>query len=119
MNKNNELIQLDSELLNGYLQSLGLDVVKQMFALYSQQGVIYLDDIENALLSGSEQLWQEHCHKMKGAAGSVGLTALHARLKLMEKTTAQMNEKAQQLVELKVHNHQALSSFKSWLAAVE
>ena len=119
MNKNNESIQLDSELLNGYLQSLGLDVVKQMFALYSQQGIIYLDDIESALLSGSEQLWQEHCHKMKGAAGSVGLMALHARLKLMEHTSAQVSEKTQQLVELKAHNQQALSAFESWLAAVE
>lgn len=115
MNKNNEFLQLDSELLNGYVQSLGTDVVKQMFDLYSQQVIIYLDDIEEAMLSHNEQLWQEHCHKMKGAAGSVGLIALHARLKVMEKTTADRNEKAQQLAELKIHNQQAIVGFNDWL----
>ena len=119
MNSNNELIQLDSDLLDGYVQSLGVEVVKKMFALYSQQAKIYLNDIESALHNDSEQLWQEHCHKMKGAAGSVGLAALHARLKLMEKTTAKSSEKAQQLLELKEHNQQAINAFESWLLAVE
>ena len=119
MNKNNELIQLDSDLLNGYVQSLGVEVVKKMFALYSQQAKIYLNDIESALHNDSEQLWQEHCHKMKGAAGSVGLSALHARLKLMEKTAAKRSGKAQQLLELKEHNQQALNAFKCWLLSVE
>lgn len=115
MNENNELIQIDNELLGGYVQSLGSSVVKQMFALYSQQVVIYLEDIENALLCGNAQLWQEHCHKMKGAAGSVGLKALHSRLKLMEKTTADKNDKAHQLAELKIHNKQAMAFFNDWI----
>ena len=52
---------------------------------------------------------------MKGAAGSVGLKALHARLKAMEKTTAGTDGKAQQLADLKTHNQQAIEDFNDWL----
>ena len=118
MSGNNDLIQLDSGLLDGYVQSLGVDVVKQMFDLYRQQVTIYLKDIENSQLCGNTQLWQEHCHKMKGAAGSVGLKALHSRLKLMEKTTASASDKVHQLAELKIHNNQAIADFNYWLESL-
>lgn len=115
MSKNNELVQLDIELLNGYAQSLGRDIVKQMFALYEQQVVIYLGDIEESLRYDNAKLWQEHCHKMKGAAGSVGLKGLHSRLKEMEKTTASAEGKTQQLAELTRHNKQGMQEFNHWL----
>lgn len=115
MSKNNELEQLDIELLDGYVQSLGHQIVKQMFALYEQQVTIYLDDIEKSLHCDNAQLWHDHCHKMKGAAGSVGLKSLHARLKEMEKTTVDASEKAQQFSELSLHNKQAMDEFKNWL----
>lgn len=115
MNKKNILVQLDHELLNDYVQSLGVDIVKQMLSLYSQQVVIYLDDIEKSLQCDNTDLWQEHCHKMKGAAGSVGLKSLHASLVIMEKTSADITEKAQQLAELKEHNKQAVENFNNWL----
>jgi HPt (histidine-containing phosphotransfer) domain-containing protein len=118
VDKNNECIQLDNELLDGYVQSLGVDVVKKMFALYSQQVAIYLEDIESSLLCDNGPLWQEHCHKMKGAAGSVGLKALHLRLKSMEKTTADASNKAHQLAELKIHNQQAIAEFSHWVESI-
>jgi len=55
---------------------------------------------------------------MKGAAGSVGLKALHSRLKLMEKTVASTSDKAHQLAELKVHNKQAMIDFNDWLESI-
>lgn len=115
MNKKNILVQLDHELLNDYAQNLGVDIVQKMLSLYSQQVVIYLGDIEKSLQCDDAELWQEHCHKMKGAAGSVGLKSLHASLVIMEKTTADITEKAQQLAELKEHNKQALENFNIWL----
>ncbi len=118
MDKNIELIQLDNELLEGYVQSLGGVIVKKMFTLYSQQVAIYLDNIESSLLCDDAQLWQEHCHKMKGAAGSVGLKALHSRLKLMEKTTAGTSDKTYQLVELKNHNKQAMADLNNWVEQI-
>jgi len=118
MNKNNKLTQLDNDLLDGYMQSLGIDVVKKMFALYNQQVIIYLKDIENSMLNDNVELWQEHCHKMKGAAGSVGFKSLHARLVLMEKTTVGITEKTQQFSELKDHNKHALNAFNDWLETI-
>jgi len=118
MGANDKLIQLDSELLDGYVKSLGISVVKQMFDLYRQQVTIYLKDIESSMLCNDAQLWQEHCHKMKGAAGSVGLKSLHLRLKSMEQTTASTNDKAHQLAELKVHNKQAMANFNDWLDCI-
>jgi HPt (histidine-containing phosphotransfer) domain-containing protein len=115
VNKNNKLILLDHDLLDDYLQSLGVEVIKKMLALYRQQMVIYLIDIEKSLQSNNAELWQEHCHKMKGAAGSIGLKSLHTQLALMEKTSADTTEKAQQLTELKDHNQQALANFNAWL----
>ena len=115
MSKENELIQLDIELLEGYLQSLGHSTVKKMFALYEQQVVLYLNNINDSFLTDNQQLWEEHCHKMKGAAGSVGLKALHARLKNMEKMTTNKSDKAQQFAELTKHNTIAMEAFANWL----
>jgi len=118
MNENVESIQLDKDLLSDYVQRLGHDVVKQMFDLYTQQVALYINDIESSVLCDNSQLWQEHCHKMKGAAGSVGLKSLHLRLKDMEKTTISASGKAQQLAELKDHNKQAITVFNNWLSGL-
>jgi len=111
----NELPVLDSKLLNGYLETLGRDIVEQRFALYCQQSAVYLNDIESALLDDSSEKWQEYCHKMKGAVGSVGLKVLHGHLVSMEKSTEDKNKKAQLLSELIRHNQQGIDDFKGWL----
>jgi HPt (histidine-containing phosphotransfer) domain-containing protein len=118
MNESNELIELDVDLLNEYAQSLGYPIVKKMFSLYEQQVVIYLKDIEESLHTGNVQLWQARCHKMKGAAGSVGLKALYTRLKNMEKTNENKDGRAQQLADLNMHNKQAMAEFTHWLASL-
>jgi HPt (histidine-containing phosphotransfer) domain-containing protein len=113
-----ESSQLDRDLLEDYVQSLGNSIVKKMFDLYAHQVVLYLDDIEASLLCDNSKQWQEYCHKMKGAAGSVGLKALYFRLKRMETTTANVNDKVHQLAQLKIHNNQAMSDFRDWLAGI-
>jgi len=117
VNTEQSLPQLDTVLLQEYLDSLGKNIVEKMFALYCQQVVIYLNDIEKALLNDSEQGWQEHCHKMKGASASVGLIRLHGQLKQLENTDAQQQEKSLMLEELKLANKQAISDFNHWLVA--
>lgn len=118
MDVKNELLQLDINLLDGYLQGLGVDIVKQMIALYNQQSANYLADIESALLNDDVHLWQEHCHKMKGAAGSVGLKSLYTRLVMMEKSEDSAIEKAQQLAELNIHNQCAITDFNNWVESI-
>lgn len=110
----NTSIQLNDDLLKDYVQSLGVEVVHKMIDLYRDQVIIYLADIESSLECDDTVLWQQYCHKMKGAAGSIGLKSLHLQLALMEKTTENKTKKAQQLVELKSHNNQALAKVDAW-----
>ncbi len=108
--------KLDEELLTGYISTLGVNIVEQMITLYQQQSSIYLQDISDAVETDSQSLWQEHCHKMKGAAGSVGLITLHAMLVKIEKSTASMADKKQFLIKLEQENSIALQAFYDWLA---
>ncbi len=113
-----DLPPLDVLLLQSYIDSLGKSIVEQMFTLYKQQATIYLNDIKKAQLTDSIVLWQEHCHKMKGASASVGLTRLHSLLVKLEKTTVQQAEKAILFTELENENEKAIAVFKQWLAEV-
>jgi len=110
------LPKLDLLLLQSYMDSLGKNIVEKMFALYKQQAAIYLTDIEKAQLVDSTALWQEHCHKMKGAAASTGLSRLHDLLIGLEKTKAQQAEKLVLLSELKNENKQAIKALEQWMA---
>jgi len=113
----NNIEQLDVNLLDGYLDSLGQDIVQQMLDLYIQQSITYLDDITDSLKQESQELWQEHCHKMKGATGSVGLLATHAILVKIEKLPNSWSEKSTYLAELVSTNKKAIDAFKIWLAS--
>ncbi len=114
--KNKQTIPyLDYELLQGYLDSMGKDIVEKMFDLYCQQVDIYLRDIADAQLNNDDVAWQESCHKMKGATASVGMSSLHSQLKAYEFTTASQEEKGVMLTALKEENSQAITEFSNWL----
>ncbi|MGL1957745.1 MAG: Hpt domain-containing protein [Colwellia sp.] len=115
VNLEQDYTQLDTVLLTDYVASLGKTVVEQMLNLYIQQSALYLSDIEKAQVMDSSPLWQEHCHKMKGAAGSVGLKSLHAHLQKIEKTTATKLEKRALFEALKTLNKEAVLAFTHWL----
>ncbi|WP_448211794.1 Hpt domain-containing protein [Colwellia sp. MEBiC06753] len=106
---------IDTTLLQGYLENLGADVVMQMLELYQQQSIIYLNDIDDALDQGSQQLWHERCHKMKGAAGSVGLLSVHKHLVAIERSEESGQQKSEHLARLRLLNDQAIDSFRQWL----
>ncbi len=112
----NKIEQLDVSLLDGYLDSLGQDIVQQMLDLYIQQSVTYIVDIADSAEQESQELWQERCHKMKGAAGSVGLLLVHAKLVEIEKSVEPWPEKVTALADLVSINEQAIAMFKAWLA---
>ncbi len=115
MNRNKALTQLDVKLLQSYLDSLGIDIVEQMFELYQKQVVLYVNDIESAQQTNSQELWQESCHKMKGAAASVGLSDLHSKLVKIEKSRTEKQDKAELVNRLKQDNENAMTAFKLWL----
>jgi len=110
-------VLLDEELLSGYLDNLGENIVRQMIELYTQQSKIYLNDIQGAIKEQTSDLWQEHCHKMKGAAGSVGLIKLHRYLVTIEKSQDSSDKKLEMTDELQRLNDSAISAFNHWLNA--
>ena len=111
----NEINHLDIDLLQGYKESLGEDVLLKMLDMYEQQSEIYLSDIENSVLSNSQQLWHEHCHKMKGAAGSVGLLKVNQLLASIDKVVESQSWKNEQFRLLNSLNVEGLVAFKEWL----
>lgn len=107
--------QLDLNLLQGYMENLGNDIVQQMIELYVQQSTVYFDEISRAITQNSQALWQENCHKMKGAAGSVGFTLVHKQLAKIEKLVAHSSEKHLFLKDLRSLNQEAIKAFNQWV----
>lgn len=108
--------QLNIDLLDSYLETLGTDILLEMLELYIQQSATYLDNIDSARQQQSQQLWQDHCHKMKGATASVGLLGVHTKLVSIEKLNGMWLEKIDHVKELIGLNNQGISAFKIWLA---
>lgn len=106
---------LDTALLEHYQQSLGIEVIKKMLALYEQQSAEYIADIKVQLAAKSKDGWGKACHKMKGAAGSVGLQATHKHLASIEKSDAQWPEKENYFTELLSLNESGIAEFKHWI----
>lgn len=107
---------LDESLLQGYIDNLGKQIVQQMLDLYIQQSVVYIKDLNQAVIEQSQPLWKEYAHKMKGAAGSVGLTGVHAELVVLEKLEERWNDKKQLSLDLEQLNQKAITTFIAWLS---
>jgi len=114
----NENAHLDITLLEGYLDSLGQSVVQQMLDLYLGQSIIYIDDINRHIGIEQQRDWQESCHKMKGAAGSVGLLQVHKMLVDIEKSEVDDDSKKALVEDLKLLNKNATNVFIKWLSKV-
>ena len=106
---------LDLVLLQGYLDNIGSDVVSKMLDLYIQQSKIYLEDIGQASLGNSQAVWHDACHKMKGAAGSVGLREVHAKLVAIENLTETSTIKQEEVITLDKLNQVAIERFQMWI----
>lgn len=107
---------VDLSLINGYLEALDLSVIEEMLALYIQQSELYLIAIDSAVVTEDQKVWQEQCHKMKGASASAGLSHVHQQLMVIEKSTEDWPTKAQHLQSLVLLNQQAITAFQQWLA---
>ena len=111
-----ENTHLDTVLLSGYLDNLGESIVQQMLDLYLGQSIIYINDIESATSADKQKEWQEFCHKMKGAAGSVGLLQVHKKLVEIEKVEVNEESKKIMVSDLKELNQNATNIFSTWLS---
>ncbi|GHE93280.1 Hpt domain-containing protein [Thalassotalea profundi] len=110
-----ESAQLDIELLQGYVDNLGVSVVRKMLELYTQQSTLYIEAITLSMSEQSQTNWQDSCHKMKGAAGSVGLLQVHKQVASLEKSTKDWLLKTGDIESLIELNNQAKAAFNKWL----
>ena len=108
--------QLDIALLQSYLENLSTDIIEKMLALYIDQSQVYLNDIMLSVTSQSQEVWRDSCHKMKGAAGSVGLLKVHQQLALLEKSTESWETKKSAIEQVVTLNKQAIALFREWLS---
>ncbi|MDN3653365.1 hypothetical protein QWY77_11495 [Thalassotalea ponticola] len=107
---------LNTQLINEYVQALGQDVFIQTVELYEQQAQAYLHQLGEVAKIADHVQWQLQCHAMKSAAGNMGLQQLHAMLSSLEhsqETALQLTQRVEQLTQL---NQQSLQQLKQWLA---
>lgn len=107
--------QLDQELLTGYLAVFSKVTIEKMLNVYIDQSSLYLKEISNAIKVDSQCLWQSQCHKMKGAAASIGLKLVRAKLNEMEKSADQ--DRSVSHSQLCVLNEQAIDAYQQWLVS--
>ena len=106
---------LDTNLLKGYLEQLPKSVVEQMLALYVEQAQQYLLDIKTAAEQENQELWRQHCHKMKGAASSVGMTELQRQLAQAEHET-NTELFGGKIAIFEQLNSEGIAQFETWLS---
>ena len=90
---------IDTELLQQYVDSLGVDGLKATLATFD--GVIqeYAKLIHTAAKERKEEELRKQAHKVKGACSSVGLTELAEMMKRVEKETWEWPQVERWLIE--------------------
>lgn len=68
---------LDIEILEQYMKLVGPDLIKQSLELFEQIMPGYLEILDSNMIVRDQNSITQEAHKIKGAAGSVGLRHLH------------------------------------------
>lgn len=77
---------LDEQTLKDYLETLGAMAFDQSIELFEQLLPSYLNKMVECVVMKNLEEFQSSAHKLKGAAGSVGLATIQARAKEYEHT---------------------------------
>ena len=77
---------LDEQTLIDYLETLGASAFEQSIELFEQLLPGYLSKMVECVVTRHLEDFQSHAHKLKGAAGSVGLALIQQRAKEYEDT---------------------------------
>lgn len=85
---------LDLETISDFVASMGVTAFQRSTELYGRLGPKYCEELREALNADDREEYGSVAHKMKGAAGSVGLlkVQLHAKKMELESSTAQQME---------------------------
>ncbi|PAJ73696.1 aerobic respiration two-component sensor histidine kinase ArcB [Pseudoalteromonas sp. NBT06-2] len=78
---------LDLETINDFVESMGVEPFIKSSRLLEKLGPLYITEMQTALDENDLDEYQSVAHKLKGAAGSVGLKSVQLLAKNMEKNT--------------------------------
>lgn len=106
---------IDFSLLENYLERLGKNVVSQMIALYQEESTKYYLELAKLIGQENQNYWETTCHKMKGAAGSVGFTQVFSFIVSIEKLRDSAEKKSQLLRELEDQNQKSIKATQLWI----
>jgi len=88
---------LDIETIEDFVGSMGLEVFKRSAALFAKLNPQYQTELADALAIDDREEYKSVAHKLKGAAGSVGLNDVQLHAKKMEHGA--LDESAEELQE--------------------
>jgi len=75
---------LDVETIEDFVNSMGLEVFKRSSGLFEKLNPQYQQELQSALNENDREEYKSVAHKLKGAAGSVGLNNVQLHAKKME-----------------------------------
>ena len=75
---------LDVETIEDFVNSMGLEVFKRSSGLFEKLNPQYQQELQSALNQNDREEYKSVAHKLKGAAGSVGLNDVQLHAKKME-----------------------------------
>ena len=75
---------LDVETIEDFVNSMGLEVFKRSSGLFEKLNPQYQQELQSALNENDREEYKSVAHKLKGAAGSVGLNDVQLHAKKME-----------------------------------
>ncbi|CCQ10717.1 Aerobic respiration control sensor protein arcB [Pseudoalteromonas luteoviolacea B = ATCC 29581] len=75
---------LDLETISDFVSSMGIQAFKRSTELFARLNPKYCQELKDALSKNDTQEYASVAHKMKGAAGSVGLLQVQVQAKQME-----------------------------------
>ncbi|WP_018692849.1 ATP-binding protein [Algicola sagamiensis] len=114
-----KLSQLDEETINEYVDALGLDAFQKSIALFEQLIPNYLNKLFEAIAYKNLEDFQSSAHKLKGAAGSVGLQGVQKQAKEFEMTEEPQWEILEKMVvEFQGKIDQDLSKLKEYVGNI-
>ncbi|WP_394193499.1 aerobic respiration two-component sensor histidine kinase ArcB [Pseudoalteromonas atlantica] len=75
---------LDVETIEDFVNSMGIEIFKRSSSLFEKLNPQYQQELATSLKQGDREEYKSVAHKLKGAAGSVGLNDVQLHAKKME-----------------------------------
>lgn len=112
---------LDIEILEQYMKLVGPDLIKQSLELFEQMMPGYLEILDSNMIARDQNGITQEAHKIKGAAGSVGLRHLHQLAQQIQTPSLPAwSDNVQDWVdELKLEWHNDVQALREWLVNAE